>query len=110
MLVIVTDSSTASTPASEMKGQNHVVTGAYTRSLPTAALGYNAIFLASTAAVFSLDLDTGTDVFYLNGSALAAGNKITSDGTIRAEISVKCLISGYYEAKALKGVFVDGGA
>lgn len=59
---IITDGATGNVTAAQMEGQTHVVTGAYTLSLPTAAVGYKAKFKASTAAVFSLDVVTGTDV------------------------------------------------
>jgi len=108
--VILTQSGTEAVTAAEMNGQTHVVTGAYVLSLPTAAVGYRATFIASTAAVFSLDLTTGTDVIYLSQTALAAGNKATSDGTIRAACYVECVLEGFYEVTPLQGVFIDGGA
>ncbi len=107
---IITHTAADAIPAAQMKGQFHIVNGAYAPTLPTAAVGYSAIFMAQTAAVFSLDPVTGTDVLYLNGTALAAGNKVTSDGTIRATCSVRCLIVGFYEVTALQGLFIDGGA
>ena len=107
---IVTHGATENATAAQMKGQTHVVSGAYVVSLPTAVVGYRATFIASTAAAFSLDLVTGTDLIVLNGTALAAGNKATSDATIYSEIYVECRLAGKYSATAVKGVFVDGGA
>jgi hypothetical protein len=108
-VIVATDSSTSNITADKMRGQRHYVTGAYTLSLPTAAIGYSAKFIASTAAVFSLDVVTGTDAFYLNGVLLTAGNKCTSDGTIRATIEVECYVAGIYEAWS-NTVFIDGGS
>ena len=107
---IVTHGATENATAAQMKGQTHVVSGAYVVSLPTAVVGYRATFIASTAAAFSLDLVTGTDLIVLNGTALAAGNKATSDATIYSEIYVECRLAGIYSTTAVKGVFVDGGA
>lgn len=107
---VITDSATGNVTPAQMQGQTHVITGAYTLSLPTAAVGYNATFMASTAAVFSIDVVTGTDVIVLNGNALTAGNKITSDGTIYAECYVECNLAGKYIITTLQGIFIDGGA
>ena len=106
---IITDSATGNVTAAQMKGQVHNITGAYTLSLPTAVVGYNATFRATTAAVFSIDVVTGTDVIVLNGTALTAGYKATSDGTIYAEISCRCDVAGKYTCWS-KSLFVDGGA
>lgn len=110
VVTVVTDSATGNVTAAQMQGQTHVVTGAYTLSLPTAAVGYKAKFLASTAAVFSIDVVTGTDVIVLNGTALTAGNKATTDGTINAEVYVECRIAGKYHIISIVGLVVDGGA
>lgn len=107
---IITDSSSCNITAAQMKGQTHVVTGAYTLSLPTAVVGYHACFMASTAAVFSIDVVTGTDVLVLNGNALTAGNKATSDGAIYSECYVECNVAGKYIITSTQGIFVDGGA
>lgn len=107
---IITDSATGNVSAAQMKGQTHVVTGAYTLSLPTAAVGYRARFIASTAAAFSIDVVTGTDVIVLNGTALTAGYKATTDGTINAEVYVECRVAGKYHIISIIGLAVDGGA
>jgi len=109
-LIIVTQGATADVAAKDMRGQTHLVTGAYTLSLPTAAIGYSACFIATTAAVFSLDVKTGTDIITLNGTNLAAGNKISSDASINAEICVKSTAAGFYRATSKLGLFQDGGA
>ena len=109
-VVVITDSATGNVSAAQMKGQTHVVTGAYTLSLPTAAIGYKAKFKASTAAVYSIDLVTGTDVIVLNGTALTAGYKATSDGTIYNEVLVECRVAGTYDVQSQMGLAIDGGA
>jgi len=109
-VTVITDSATANVTAAQMMGQTHVVTGAYTLSLPTAAIGYNARFFASTAAAYSIDVVTGTDIIVLNGTALTAGYKATSDGTIAAAIYCECIVAGKYICTATQGLFIDGGA
>jgi hypothetical protein len=109
-VTVITDSATANVTAAQMMGQTHVVTGAYTLSLPTAAIGYNARFFASTAAAYSIDVVTGTDIIVLNGTALTAGYKATSDGTIDASIYCECIVAGKYICTATQGLFIDGGA
>lgn len=109
-VVVITDSATGNVTAAQMKGQTHVITGAYTLSLPTAVVGYKAKFKASTAAVFSIDVATGTDVIVLNGTALTAGYKATSDGTIYAECLVECRVAGKYDIQSTLGLMFDGGA
>lgn len=93
-----------------MYGDTHTVADEYTLNLPTAVVGYSAVFTATTAKPFTLDLKTGTDLFILSGVALAAGNKITSDGTINAEVYVECRVAGKYVAHVIQGTFADGGA
>ncbi len=108
---IITDSATGNTTSAQLMGQIHRITGAFTLSLATAVAGYNACFVATTAAVFSLDLTTGTDAFQLPGSAaMTAGNKLTSDGQIGAYICVNVEAAGVYRAIPVFGVFSDGGA
>lgn len=107
---IATDSATGNVTATQMEGQEHVVTGAYVLSLPSATVGLRATFYASTAAAFSLDVVTGTDVIILNGIALAAGNKATSDGTINNTMQVVCRVAGKYVINSLVGLAIDGGA
>ena len=109
-VVVITDSASGDVTAAQLRGQTHVVTGAYTLNLPTAAVGYRAKFKASTAAVFSLDLSTGTDVIVLNGTALTAGNKATTDGTIYNELVVECRVTGKYDIASWMGLAIDGGA
>jgi len=109
-VAVITDSATGNVTAAQMKGQTHRITGAYTLSLPTAAAGYKAKFRATTATVFSLGVVTGTDVINLNGTALTAGNKVTSDGTINNTIECESDVTGKYECNSLIGLAIDGGA
>jgi hypothetical protein len=98
------------TAATMYRGNVHKITGAYTLSLPTAVVGYEAIFYASTVAVYSLDVKTGTDVIILNGTALAAGNKATSGGSQYNQMEVRCNTAGYYIINSIVGLAIDGGA
>jgi hypothetical protein len=107
---VITHTGNDTVTAAQMKGQFHIVNGAYTPTLPTAVPGYSGTFTAQTAAAFSLDPANGADVLYLNGTALAAGNRVTSDGSLRAAIFVKCILAGFYEVTAMRGIFVDGGS
>ncbi len=107
---IITDGATANITTAQMKGQVHRITGAYTLSLPAAVPGLNAEFIATTAAVFSLDVQVATDIIILNGVSLAAGNKATSDASINATIFLECTAAGTYRGNAILGVFSDGGA
>jgi hypothetical protein len=107
---VVTQSATGNVAVADMKGQTHRVTGAYTLSLPTAAAGYKAKFMATTAAAFSIDVVTGTDVIRLNGTALPAGNKVTSGGTIYNTIECEANTTGSYNCNSIVGLATDGGA
>jgi hypothetical protein len=107
---VVTQSATGNVAVADMKGQTHRVTGAYTLSLPTAAAGYKAKFMATTAEAFSIDVVTGTDVIRLNGTALTAGNKVTSDGTIYNTIECEANTTGSYNCNSIVGLATDGGA
>ena len=107
---ILTQGATATLTATQMRGQINLVTGAYTLSLPTAAVGYNGVYIATTAAAFSLDVITATDISILNGVSLAAGNKVTTDGTINVTIHVVCTEIGYYRVTVVLGIASDGGA
>ncbi len=107
---ILTNGATADVTAAQMRGQTHRVTGAYTLSLPTAAGGLKGRFIATTAAVMALDLVTGTNIIILNGTALAAGNKVVTDGTINATLYVESDADGYYRVNSIIGVASDGGA
>ncbi|MDD4986798.1 MAG: hypothetical protein PHQ43_13680 [Dehalococcoidales bacterium] len=107
--IIVTHGATEATTADKMRGQDHIITGAYTITLPACAVGMNATFTSTTAAAFSLD-SNGADQFILAGTALTAGNKITSDGTAGVVVQVKCLQANKWHVTYTNSVMVDGGA
>lgn len=109
-VAVVTHNATEGTTAAYMKGQIHVVTGAYTISIPTIAIGHQADFIASTAAAMCVDVTTGTDILILNGTALTAGNKACTDGSINAQLRLKCPIAGKCTINSIVGLAVDGGA
>ena len=106
---VAVDSSRAIT-AAEMLGQTLKVSGAYTPTLPTAAVGYRVILEATTAAVYSVDLAAGSDIIELAGTTQAAGEKITSSGAKRARVLIYCETAGTYIAIPLNDVFINGGA
>ncbi len=107
---VITFGATGNVDPGQMLGHEGKITNAYTLSLPSAVQGYWATFFASTAAVYSLALQTATDIIILNGTALTAGNKATSDGTIRNRMVVVSTDDGYYEIISILGVASDGGA
>lgn len=94
--------------SSEMLGQVVKVNGAYTVSLPPSAIGMHCVIEATTAAIYSVD-PNGTEVIELDGTALAAGNKITSNGTKRASIYIYCEVAGTWIARTLIPSLSDGG-
>jgi len=107
---ILTNGATADVTAAQMRGQTHLVTGAYTLDLPTAAVGLCGTFIATTAAAFSLDVETVGDIIILNGVALAAGNRVTTDASINATLYVESTATGYYRVNTIVGIASDGGA
>lgn len=109
-LTVVTHNATESATSASMYGSLHVVTGEYTISIPTIAVGMNAEWLASTAAVMCIDVTTGTDILILNGQPLTAGNKACTDGTINNQLRLKCPIAGKCTVNSVVGLAIDGGA
>jgi len=106
---VVTHSATEAVLAADMYGADHLVIGAYTDTLPAAVIGMHARFMATTAAVFSLD-SNAADQFRLGGSLLTAGYKISSDGALGAECEVVCRAANIWEVINTNCVFIDGGA
>lgn len=94
--------------AAEMRGQTIRVTGAFVPTLPAAVVGRHAVFEATTAAIFSVD-PVITDEIELDGVLLAAGNRITSNGAIRASVYIKCAVAGVWIARTIVSTFADGG-
>lgn len=107
---VASHSATETATIPQMYQDINLITGAYTVSMPTAAVGYSTDFMATTAAQYSVDVATGTDIIYLNGSALAAGNKVTSDSTIRNRLHCECNVVGYYECWSITNLHIDGGS
>lgn len=109
--VYVAVSTDLAVTAAQMKGQTFVCASTNTPVLPAAAVGLKGSFIAATADVFSVDINAtpGTDIFVLAGTAQAAGAKITSDGTIYAEVYIECKIAGKWIATPVQGLFVNGG-
>jgi hypothetical protein len=105
----VTHSTTEAAISATLNGQMHLITGAYTITLPVMIVGQSATFVATTAAIFSLD-STSPDQFVLAGVSLTAGNKITSDGSAGATVTVYCTETNKIRVLWTNSTFIDGGA
>jgi hypothetical protein len=87
------------------------ITAAGTTVLPPGTtVGQTVTVVSTTAAVVSVDVDSGSDYIILNGVALAAGNKATSDGTIGAMLSCINEVANYWRCQAGQSVWSDGGS
>ena len=106
--LIVTHSGSEAATADQMYGSEHIVTGAYTVTLPAATIGMSAKFTATTAAVMTLD-SNAADQFILGGTALTAGYSIDSDGSAYATCEVVCLTANKWIVRNTNVVFIDGG-
>ena len=106
---ITTHSASEAATAATMYGNNHLVVGAYTVTLPAAVLGMSAKFRATTAAVMTLDCQAA-DSFVLGGTTLTAGNKIATDGSLGVEFEVICLVANRWTVRNITGTVIDGGA
>lgn len=106
---IVSHSATEAANATAMYGDTHLVTGAYTVTLPTAVAGMHAKFCATTAAIFSIDLQA-TDYWILNGTTLTQANKVSSSGFAGECIEFTATATNYFRSTATSGTFIDGGA
>ena len=96
--------------ASTMKGNVHVITGAYIETLPPATIGMSGLFRASTAVAFSLDCN-GSDHFEMyDGTVLADGNKQTSSATKNEYLYIYCESANIWITIGINGAFTDGGA
>jgi hypothetical protein len=101
--------SESATAATLWGNQLHLVTGAYTVTLPATTAGMSATFCSTTAAVFSIDL-TGSDAWTLAGTALTAANKITSSGAAGECVYFVVTATNVVRTIWTVGVFIDGGA
>lgn len=108
-VVTTSHAATEAATAATMYGNFHNVTGAYTVTLPSAVVGMSATFNATTAATYSLDCQSA-DHFVLAGTALTAGNKITSSGFAGDQVEVICTAANTWTVKHISGVFIDGGS
>jgi hypothetical protein len=106
---IVAHSATESTTAPYCYGHFHTVTGAYAVTLPTAVAGMHLTFHATTAAVYSVN-PADTDVITLSGTALTAGNRITTDGSAGCQIELISISNGTWTTRHMNCVVIDGGA
>jgi len=104
-------SATENISATQMYGNYHFFTvGDYTGTLPTASLGMNGIFAASGASPFSIDCQAGDHFVLLDGTVITNGNKITSDGTANATVSIICPVANTWVIKGQNAAFIDGGS
>lgn len=106
---VTTHSATEAASAASMYGNDHLITGAYVVTLPTAVLGMTATFETTTAAAASLDC-AGTDLFILSGIALTAGYKITCDAAAGNKVKVVCKQATKWHVVDTAGAWIDGGA
>lgn len=87
------------------------VTAAGTVVLPAgAAVGQSCAVVATAANVVSVDVASVADTMTLNGTALAAGNRATSDGTAGAELACVADLANSWRCRAVLATWVDGGA
>jgi hypothetical protein len=74
--------------------------------LPTAAPGLSYSFISEAAEVFYIDTGVTTDTIrYLT---MSAGDKLQSPGTTADSIELISTQAGYWNVRAMKGVWVDG--
>lgn len=101
----------AATEASgaNLYGHTHLVTGAYTVTLPAVSVGMHGRFYATTAALFSVDCNAA-DHFVLAGVALTNGNKVSSDASVGAFFEWECTAEHTITIFFSNVNFVDGGA
>ena len=102
-------SATEAATTATLYGHVHLVTGAYTITIPALSVGQSATFIATTAAVFSLD-STSPNYFVLAGTALDAGDKITSAGSAGATVTIYCTATNVIRVLWTNSTFIDGGA
>jgi hypothetical protein len=109
-VTLETDSGTGNIAANKMYGQIHRITGAYTLTLPTGAIGMNATFRATTASTFSVKAGE-SDNFIMLGTALHDADKITSVGNAGDTVSIYWddVVSAWI-ADSMNALFTDGGA
>jgi hypothetical protein len=106
----VTHSASETATAATLYGATHLVAGAHTVAFPAGlSVKMHGRFYATTAAVFSVDCD-GADHFVLSGTALTAGNKVTSDGSAGAYFDWEVTAANTITIFFSNVTFIDGGA
>uniref|UniRef100_A0A6M3KI25 Uncharacterized protein n=1 Tax=viral metagenome TaxID=1070528 RepID=A0A6M3KI25_9ZZZZ len=109
-IIVKSHSATEAATADSLYGDVHIVTGAYTITLPTAVVGMSAVFRATTAAAYSVKAGASDHFEDLGGVVLSAGDKLTSDGTKNASLSFYCESANTWIVIGQNGVFTDTGA
>ncbi len=107
LLNVITHAATEAVTAGTMDGSIHVCTGAYTLSLPAAVAGMRGLFVATTAAVMTLD-PNGTQYIVHDRASLGAGVTLVSDGVAYAVVCLECVVTGYWIAYVNMGTFAAG--
>jgi hypothetical protein len=108
-MIYVSHGASENANASDMYGQIHLITGAYTVTVPAVVVGMNARFRATTAAVACIDVQAA-DSHVLAGTALTAGYKICSDGYAGSEIELDASAANSWRDTNANGLWVDSGA
>jgi hypothetical protein len=101
---------TEAVAAATMYGNIHQITGNYTVTLPAAVVGMSATFRASSAAAFSVDTNAADHFEDYEGTALDAGDKLTSSGVKNEWIDIYCESANTWIVRRQGGVIIDGGA
>ncbi len=104
---IITDNDDHSVTGAEAYGGFGVATGTGTWTLPAAAAGMNFCVYSTTAAAVNVDVD-GSDVITLNGTALSAGDKITSASGAGDFICLLAVSDSSWLTLGRSGVWTDG--
>jgi hypothetical protein len=107
--IITTHSTTEAVSAITLYGNTHLVTAAATPTPVAGVIRMRSTFIATTGAVFSIDCNAA-DHFVLGGTALTAGNKITSDGFAGSFVTITFTAANTWTVTNTGGLFIDGGA
>ncbi len=92
-------------------GHTILVTAAGTATLPAGTtLGQRCTVVSTTAAIVSIDVASASDTMILNGMALTAGFKATSDGTDEATLYCENNATNVWRCRTIHGLHSDGGA
>jgi hypothetical protein len=86
--VILTFSGDTGLTSDQVRGQSIYVTGNKKMTLPTGQIGMNTCVFSVDATVKYVDV-TGSDFFFINGAALAAGHQLNSVGVIGDTLCVE---------------------